>query len=141
MGAYCDRQSVELNSIAFLFDGRRLRGDQTPDEVWCLSPLNLVSIYWSIDLELFDQLSDAVNTRLISVAHLSYFLYSYQFSFVVGSYSVIFILMFLGTSNESAGNGRRRWNRCYAAPDRRLWSVILIHLLCWWYWCLKKHDN
>lgn len=33
MTAYCDRQSVELNSIAFLFDGRRLRGEQTPDEV------------------------------------------------------------------------------------------------------------
>lgn len=33
MNAYCDRQSVELNSIAFLFDGRRLRGEQTPDEV------------------------------------------------------------------------------------------------------------
>jgi small ubiquitin-related modifier len=33
MNAYCDRQSVDLNSIAFLFDGRRLRGDQTPDEV------------------------------------------------------------------------------------------------------------
>lgn len=36
MNAYCDRQSVEMNSIAFLFDGRRLRGDQTPDEV-CFS--------------------------------------------------------------------------------------------------------
>ncbi|RVW66757.1 Small ubiquitin-related modifier 1 [Vitis vinifera] len=35
MSAYCDRQSVELNSIAFLFDGRRLRGEQTPDEVEC----------------------------------------------------------------------------------------------------------
>jgi len=34
MNAYCDRQSVDLNSIAFLFDGRRLRGEQTPDEVW-----------------------------------------------------------------------------------------------------------
>lgn len=33
MNAYCDRQSVELNSIAFLFDGRRLRAEQTPDEV------------------------------------------------------------------------------------------------------------
>ncbi|RVW95603.1 Small ubiquitin-related modifier 2 [Vitis vinifera] len=33
MSAYCDRQSVELNSIAFLFDGRRLRGEQTPDEL------------------------------------------------------------------------------------------------------------
>ncbi|PPD93648.1 hypothetical protein GOBAR_DD09397 [Gossypium barbadense] len=25
MNAYCDRQSVDFNSIAFLFDGRRLR--------------------------------------------------------------------------------------------------------------------
>ncbi|XP_022886561.1 small ubiquitin-related modifier 1-like isoform X2 [Olea europaea var. sylvestris] len=33
MNAYCDRQSVEFNSIAFLFDGRRLRGEQTPDEM------------------------------------------------------------------------------------------------------------
>lgn len=33
MTAYCDRQSVDFSSIAFLFDGRRLRGDQTPDEV------------------------------------------------------------------------------------------------------------
>ncbi|KAA8524745.1 hypothetical protein F0562_011168 [Nyssa sinensis] len=33
MKAYCDRQSVELNSIAFLFDGRRIRGEQTPDEL------------------------------------------------------------------------------------------------------------
>nr|GEV54024.1 small ubiquitin-related modifier 1-like [Tanacetum cinerariifolium] len=33
MNAYCDRQSVEMNSIAFLFDGRRLRADQTPDEL------------------------------------------------------------------------------------------------------------
>lgn len=33
MNAYCDRQSVDMNSIAFLFDGRRLRAEQTPDEV------------------------------------------------------------------------------------------------------------
>ncbi|KAK4804227.1 hypothetical protein SAY86_004044 [Trapa natans] len=33
MNAYCDRQSVDQSSIAFLFDGRRLRGEQTPDEV------------------------------------------------------------------------------------------------------------
>ncbi|KAJ8648856.1 hypothetical protein MRB53_001879 [Persea americana] len=33
MTAYCDRQSVDFNSIAFLFDGRRLRVDQTPDEL------------------------------------------------------------------------------------------------------------
>ncbi|CAJ1795046.1 unnamed protein product [Sphenostylis stenocarpa] len=33
MNAYCDRQSVDFNSIAFLFDGRRLRPEQTPDEL------------------------------------------------------------------------------------------------------------
>ncbi|KAL8144243.1 hypothetical protein V2J09_017275 [Rumex salicifolius] len=33
MNAYCDRQSADLNAIAFLFDGRRLRADQTPDEL------------------------------------------------------------------------------------------------------------
>ncbi|KAL5178013.1 Small ubiquitin-related modifier 2 [Glycine soja] len=33
MNAYCDRQSVDFNSIAFLFDGRRLRAEQTPDEL------------------------------------------------------------------------------------------------------------
>ncbi|KAJ3697316.1 hypothetical protein LUZ61_001021 [Rhynchospora tenuis] len=33
MTAYCDRQSVDFNSIAFLFDGRRLRSEQTPDEL------------------------------------------------------------------------------------------------------------
>ncbi|OVA01627.1 Ubiquitin domain [Macleaya cordata] len=33
MTAYCDRQSVDINSIAFLFDGRRLRAEQTPDEL------------------------------------------------------------------------------------------------------------
>ncbi|CAN7038931.1 unnamed protein product [Brassica rapa subsp. trilocularis] len=33
MTAYCDRQSVDFNSIAFLFDGRRLRAEQTPDEL------------------------------------------------------------------------------------------------------------
>ncbi|KAF8391601.1 hypothetical protein HHK36_023907 [Tetracentron sinense] len=33
MNAYCDQQSVEINSIAFLFDGRRLRGEQTPHEL------------------------------------------------------------------------------------------------------------
>ncbi|CAN8273760.1 unnamed protein product [Cochlearia groenlandica] len=33
MNAYCDRQSVDMGSIAFLFDGRRLRAEQTPDEL------------------------------------------------------------------------------------------------------------
>eukprot|EP00271_Cylindrocystis_brebissonii_P020203 TRINITY_DN65_c0_g2_i2.p1 TRINITY_DN65_c0_g2~~TRINITY_DN65_c0_g2_i2.p1 ORF type:complete len:107 (-),score=20.59 TRINITY_DN65_c0_g2_i2:825-1145(-) len=32
MSAYCDRQSVDMNAIAFLFDGRRLRPEQTPAE-------------------------------------------------------------------------------------------------------------
>ncbi|KAJ1704095.1 hypothetical protein LUZ63_003874 [Rhynchospora breviuscula] len=36
MNAYCDRQSVDFNAIAFLFDGRRLRGEQTPDELWIM---------------------------------------------------------------------------------------------------------
>lgn len=47
MTAYCDRQSVDFNSIAFLFDGRRLRAEQTPDEVRSLSlafpPFRVVS--------------------------------------------------------------------------------------------------
>ncbi|RWW79331.1 hypothetical protein BHE74_00012387 [Ensete ventricosum] len=33
MNAYCDRQSMDFNAIAFLFDGHRLRGEQTPDEL------------------------------------------------------------------------------------------------------------
>jgi len=33
MTAYCDRQSVDLGSIAFLFDGQRLRPDQSPEEL------------------------------------------------------------------------------------------------------------
>ncbi|KAH0469935.1 hypothetical protein IEQ34_001493 [Dendrobium chrysotoxum] len=31
--AYCERQSIDLNSIAFLFDGRRIGGEQTADEL------------------------------------------------------------------------------------------------------------
>jgi hypothetical protein len=46
MNAYCDRQSVEFNSIAFLFDGRRLRAEQTPDEVaLSLSPSLIMGIW------------------------------------------------------------------------------------------------
>ena len=33
MQAYCERQSVDMNSIAFLWDGARIRAEQTPDEV------------------------------------------------------------------------------------------------------------
>ncbi|KAM3269890.1 small ubiquitin-related modifier 2-like [Capsicum chacoense] len=33
MNAYCDRKYVNFNAIAFLFDGRRLRAEQTPDEL------------------------------------------------------------------------------------------------------------
>ncbi|XP_076916400.1 small ubiquitin-related modifier 1-like [Bidens hawaiensis] len=33
MNAYCDRQSLQMNSIAFLFDGRRLQAEQTPEQL------------------------------------------------------------------------------------------------------------
>ncbi|KAL8156676.1 hypothetical protein AgCh_001682 [Apium graveolens] len=33
MSAYCDRQSVDINSISFLFDGCHLRGKQSPDDL------------------------------------------------------------------------------------------------------------
>ncbi|GLJ11299.1 hypothetical protein SUGI_0151300 [Cryptomeria japonica] len=33
MTAYCDRQSIYFNSIAFLVDGHNLHGEQTPDEL------------------------------------------------------------------------------------------------------------
>ena len=36
MTAYCDRQSVAAESVVFLFEGERLRGEQTPQEVSCL---------------------------------------------------------------------------------------------------------
>lgn len=35
MTAYCDRQSVAAESVVFLFEGERLRGEQTPQEVSC----------------------------------------------------------------------------------------------------------
>lgn len=45
MNAYCDRQSVEFNAIAFLFDGRRLRAEQTPDEVdWLIIIIIIIII-------------------------------------------------------------------------------------------------
>ncbi|KEH17567.1 ubiquitin-like Rad60 SUMO-like protein [Medicago truncatula] len=33
MNLYCDRTSVDFNSVVFLFDGRKIRDEQTPDEV------------------------------------------------------------------------------------------------------------
>jgi small ubiquitin-related modifier len=33
MDAYCSRQAINPNSIRFLFDGQRVREDQTPKEV------------------------------------------------------------------------------------------------------------
>ncbi|KAG8078881.1 hypothetical protein GUJ93_ZPchr0007g5221 [Zizania palustris] len=33
MNAYCDHQSLDLRAIAFLFDDRMLRANQTPDEL------------------------------------------------------------------------------------------------------------
>jgi len=59
MNAYCDRQSVDFNSIAFLFDGRRLRAEQTPDEVTSLSvphSLLLFSVFQSCMISLTENL-------------------------------------------------------------------------------------
>ncbi|GFY92960.1 small ubiquitin-like modifier 1 [Actinidia rufa] len=33
MTAYCDRQSMDVNSIVFLFDGQRIKAEQTPDQL------------------------------------------------------------------------------------------------------------
>jgi small ubiquitin-related modifier len=33
MDAYCSRQAINPNSIRFLFDGQRVREDQTPKEL------------------------------------------------------------------------------------------------------------
>ncbi|KAJ4756023.1 Small ubiquitin-related modifier [Rhynchospora pubera] len=33
MKAYCDEKSMDFESIVFLFEGRRLRGSETPDEL------------------------------------------------------------------------------------------------------------
>jgi hypothetical protein len=33
MQAYCQKASVALESVAFVFDGNRLRAEQTPDDV------------------------------------------------------------------------------------------------------------
>jgi small ubiquitin-related modifier len=49
MNAYCDRQSVDMNAIAFLFDGRRLRAEQTPDEVWAVIFLQIPELKMHYD--------------------------------------------------------------------------------------------
>lgn len=36
MTAYCERQSLQFDATVFLFDGRLLRPEQTPDEVTSL---------------------------------------------------------------------------------------------------------
>ncbi|KAH0468991.1 hypothetical protein IEQ34_002223 [Dendrobium chrysotoxum] len=33
MDAYCNRQSENANAIVFLYDGHRLRGDETPESL------------------------------------------------------------------------------------------------------------
>ncbi|WJX85092.1 hypothetical protein P8452_67596 [Trifolium repens] len=33
MNAHCDQQSIELDSIVFLYDGRQFKAEQTPDEL------------------------------------------------------------------------------------------------------------
>lgn len=33
MAAYCNKSSIDQESVAFMFDGVRLRGEQTPGDV------------------------------------------------------------------------------------------------------------
>merc|ERR1719353_2549779 len=33
MGAYCDRQGQDMSALEFLFDGDRIRPEQTPEEL------------------------------------------------------------------------------------------------------------
>ena len=42
MTAYCERQSVAAESVVFLYEGERLRGEHTPQDVRCL-PVYLMS--------------------------------------------------------------------------------------------------
>jgi small ubiquitin-related modifier len=37
MDAFCDRQGKQMSTVRFLFDGTRVRPEDTPDTV-CLSP-------------------------------------------------------------------------------------------------------
>ncbi|PWA41384.1 small ubiquitin-related modifier 1 [Artemisia annua] len=55
MNAYCDRRSVEMNAIVFLFDWLCLRAKQTPDEVRCsqMSKPTLVSTPMTCVVPLF----------------------------------------------------------------------------------------
>jgi hypothetical protein len=50
MNAYCDRQSVDFNAIAFLFDGRRLRAEQTPDEVCVNDIFSTLRLYHYVQI-------------------------------------------------------------------------------------------
>jgi hypothetical protein len=43
MNAYCDHKSVRANSFVFLFDGRRINGEQTPGEVRTHAPPSSLS--------------------------------------------------------------------------------------------------
>lgn len=33
MNAFCERQGVSSNSVRFLYDGKRITGDSTPEQV------------------------------------------------------------------------------------------------------------
>jgi len=41
MNAYCNRQSMDLNLIVFLFNGCKIKEEKTPDEVFLTSLLFL----------------------------------------------------------------------------------------------------
>jgi hypothetical protein len=63
MNAYCDRQSVDMTAIAFLFDGRRLRAEQTPDEVLSVTFEQNLQLVISV---MICQVSDCLFTSAVS---------------------------------------------------------------------------
>lgn len=50
MEAYCDKQGISMNSIRFMFDEKRLKADQTAEQVLLRSLnfhlQNLTSVVW-----------------------------------------------------------------------------------------------
>lgn len=69
MDAYCQRQSVDHNSIRFLYDGQRIQPEQTPKEVALCECVYLVSSVSSLQLEMddndiIDAVLQQVNTQL-----------------------------------------------------------------------------
>ena len=49
MDAFCDRQGKQLSTVRFLFDGTRVRPDDTPETV---CPLFMLFVPWGADIAL-----------------------------------------------------------------------------------------